>query len=294
MILILSLEESEDQIVAGFPEYVILTTNVPSTIFYTLDGTDPNPITSDMLIDSKIVLPTDGTTLVLKAIAISGSFSTTILEKTYFTNQKNIDKNRLLGKEGIRVLPAGVEPINSLSYDSDGNPAKQSVIPIEKMDLTASTVNNRGEDIPGDTTLDFINFPKKQPFNSKPIVSTPNNNINFDPKAFYIIIDGTTEEARNNQIVKIINRPYGTMDLVSPIYNRNSYSFHLNTSNFVRAMRNPISGITTMYYRDSREGRWIKSIQKVEAKGLNLTPTASPPSSFVFRWVENRAQTKIY
>jgi hypothetical protein len=298
MIILLSIEESDDQVVAGFPEYVKLVANPSaSTIFYTLDGSEPNPFTSEMLadLDGILKLPTDGTTLTLKAIAAFDVYSSATLEKTYFTNQKNIDKNRLLGKEGIRVYPAGATPINNLSYDADGFPSQQSVIPIEKMDLRGSTTNNRGEDIPGDTTLDFINFAKKQTPKSKPIVSSPNdNNTNFDPKAQYIVIDGSTEEKLNNQIVRIINRPHGTMDLVSPIYNRNMPSFNLNTSNFVRYMINPVTNLACLYYRDSREGRWIRSVQHIEPKGLNLTATASPPNSFVFRWIEDRAQSRIY
>jgi hypothetical protein len=212
----------------------------------------------------------------------------------YFTSQKKLDKARLIGKEGVNILPPGKIPINNLSYDEDGNPAQQSTIPIEDMELKGSTSNNRGEDIKGSTTLDFINFAIKNPQITNAIVSTPNNNIAFDPRAFYIIIDGSTPEKLENQIVKIINRPHGTMDLVSPFYNRNSLYHQVTTSNFVRYMINPISGKTVLYYRDSREGRWIKSIQKTEPKGLNLTATSAPPNSFVFRWIEDRAQSKIY
>jgi hypothetical protein len=291
------MEESEDQIVAGFPEYIIFSTNIPATIFYTLDGTDPDPLTSEMFADGilKLSIPTNGTTLTVKALAVSGSSSSSILEQTYFTSQQDIEKNRLTGKEGIRVLPVGITPINNLSYDSEGNPAQQSVIPIEKMDLKGSTTNNRGEDIPGDTTLDFVNFPISQGYFQKPLISSPNdNNINFDPKAFYVVIDGSTQDKMDSQIVKIINRPHGTMDLVSPIYNRNMNSFHLNTSGLVRYMISPNRDKICFYYRDSREGRWIRSTQDIKYKTLNLTPVASPPSSFVFRWVENRTQTKIY
>lgn len=297
MAIVLYLEESKDQIIAGFPEYLIFTTNVPATIFYTLDGTDPDPLTSDMFADDllKLSLPTEGTTLVVKALAVSGILSSSILEQTYFTSQTKIDKNRLLGKEGINILPPGKDPINNLSYDADGNPAQQSIIPIEKMDLRASTTNNRGEDIPGDTTLDFINFPIKESYPQKNWVSSPNdNNINFDPKAFYIMIDGSTDDKLNNQVVRIINRPSGTMDLVSQVYNRNMQSYHLNTSGLVRYMISPNRDKICFYYRDSREGRWIRSTQNIKYKPMNLTPTASPPSSFVFRWVENRTQTKIY
>lgn len=297
MIVVLTLEESDDQLISGFPEWVTLSTGPePSTIFYTLDGSDPTE-DSEIYVD-KIVIPTTGLTTTLKAFAkvvsLSGTFYSGVIEKMYFTSQKKLDKARLIGKEGVNLLPPGKIPINNLSYDEDGNPAQQSTIPIEDMELKGSTSNNRGEDIKGSTTLDFINFAIKNPQISNAIVSTPNNNIAFDPRAFYIIIDGSTPEKLENQIVKIINRPQGTMDLVSPFYNRNSLYHQVTTSNFVRYMINPISGKTVLYYRDSREGRWIKSIQKTEPKGLNLTATSAPPNSFVFRWIEDRAQSKIY
>jgi hypothetical protein len=298
MIVVLTLEESEDQIISGFPESITLSTGVlPSTIFYTLDGSDPDE-DSEIFVN-KITLPTTGLTTTLKAVAkvvdLSGTYYSGIVEKTYFTKQTKVDKTRLIGKEGINILPPGKTPIDNLSFNSDGDIAQATTIPIQKLDLIGSTANYKGEDISGSTTLDFINFAEKPESIKKPIVSSPNNNnINFDPKSFYIVIDGFTPEALDNQIVRIINRPHGTMDLVSPFYARGIQNQQVTTSNFVRYMINPNSDKIVLYYRESREGRWIKSIQKTEIKTLNLSKTASPPSSFVFRWIENRAQSKLY
>jgi Chitobiase/beta-hexosaminidase C-terminal domain len=293
MAIVLTLEESEEQIISGFPEYITFETSVPANVFYTLDGTDPDEF-SEIFVD-KLYLPTSGTTLTLKAVAISISDTSSIIEKIYFTNQKKLDKTRLVGKEGINILPPGKTPVDNLSYNAAGDPAQETVIPILDLDLIGSTANNRGEDIPGDTTLDFVNFAKKSSSPEKYPRSSPNdNNINFDPKAAYIIIDGTTEEKIEGQIVRIINRPHGTMDLLSPIYARSMQNYQLNTANFVRYMINPISHKITFYYRDSRENRWIESTQTVGDTGLNFSPSVGPPNSFVFRWIENRSHSKIY
>lgn len=293
MVIVLTLEESEDQIISGFPEYLILSTNTPANVFYTLDGSEPTE-DSEIFVD-KLYLPTDGLTITLRAIAISGIYSSAELEKTYFTHQKNVTKSRLIGKEGINLLPPGKIPVDNLSYDADGNPAQETAIPLEDLSLIGSTTDYIGQKLPVDTTLDFVNFAKKEVKTPNTIVSSPNNNnINFDPKSAYIIIDGTTTENMENQIVKIINRPHGTMDLLSPIYARSQLNYQLNTANFVRYMIDPKSGKITFYYRDSRESRWLVSNQKTEAKSLNLSPSVGPPNSFVFRWIENRAQSKIY
>jgi hypothetical protein len=293
MVILLSIEESQNQIIGGFPEFVILTSNVPSTIFYTLDGTEPTE-DSEIFVD-KLVIPTTGITITLKAVAISGMISSSTLEETYFTDHSELGKVRHTGKEGINILPPGVSPVDHLSLDADGDWAQSTTIPFQDLDVVASTTNDKGEDIPGDTTIDFINFAIEVPLvPNKPAISSPNNNINFDPTASYIIIDGTTPEAIENQTVRIINRPHGTMDLLSRMHNQNMSEYQITSSNFVRSMIDPKSGKITFYYRDSRENRWIKSTQKVEGKGLNLTPKSSGTSSFVFRWIEDRAQSKIY
>ena len=292
MVILLSIEESEEQVIDGFPAYIILSTNVPSTIFYTLDGTDPTD-DSEIFID-KIVLPTHGTTLTLKAQAVSGSATSSILEEVYFTDQTGLDKARRLGKEGISILPPGSTPVDHMSFDADGNLAQTSSIPFVDLDIVASTTNDRGEDIPGSTTVDFITFAIEVPPEQETFVSSPNNNINFDPTAAYIIIDGTTQKSQENQVVKIINRPHGSMNLLSRIHNQNLEEYGLTSGNFVRYMIDPKSGKITFYYRDGRENRWIKSTQKVEGKGLNLAPKENHPNSFVFRWIDDRSQSKIY
>lgn len=293
MVLILTIEESEKQIISGFPESIVLSTNVPSTIFYTLDGTDPDE-DSEIFIN-KIILPTNGLQLTLKAIAIAGLNSSAILEQNYYTSQSDLNRARLIGKEGINLLPPEKEVVDHLSFNQDGDFAQNTSIPEIDLDVIGSTVNKRGEDIPGDTTLSFVNFPIKQKFKQQTSVSELSN-IDFDPKAFYIIMDGSTQEKLDQQTIRVINRPSGSMDLLSPIYQNNPNNYQLNSSNLVRTMYNPKTGIMTFYYRDSRENRWIKSTQQITGgTSLKISFNSNgPPNNFVFRWIEDRTQTRIY
>lgn len=295
MIIILTIQESERQIIAGFPEYITLTTNVPSTIFYTLDGSDPDE-NSEIFV-TKLVLPLTGLTLTLKAMAVSNSVTSAILEKTYLTDQSNLDRARLIGKEGINLLPPDSEVVDHLSFDQDGNEAQTTSIDEIDLDLIASTRANRGQPIPkvpGGTTVDFINFPLKVETPTETIVSYLNRD-RFNPRAAFIIIDGTSQNAIDQQIVRVVNRPSGSMDLLSRIHTQNMSNYQLNTANFVRSMLNPKTGKMTFYYRDSRENRWIRSDQQAPGPGLNLSfNSGGPPSSFVFRWIDNRTQTRIY
>lgn len=291
MVIVLSIAESDDEIVSGVPEYVEFSTNVPSTVFYTLDGTDPDEF-SDMAV-GKVYLPTSGLTVKLKAIAVSGTMTSEMFEEIYFTDHSDLDRTRLVGKEGIGILPAGSTPTNNLSFNSEGEAAQGSIISFQELDLKASTSDRIGEEIPVDSSINFINFPERIIDEGPPKVSSPDR-IDFDPTAQLIVVDGSTQEALDNQLVRIVNRPMGTMDVVSPFLQKQPAELDLISGNFVRAMLNPNTGKMVYYYRESRENRWIKSTQQVEPKRLDLSKKLTPTEGFVFRWIEDRAMTKIY
>ncbi len=292
MALLLEVQESEKEIMSGFPEYVILTTNISSTIFYTLDGSTPTE-ESEIFVD-RLYLPTTGLTLILKVWAVSEFEVSEILEQIYFTDQSTLDRTRRLSEEGINILPSGEEEVEHLSFDQEGEWSQSSSISFTDLEMRASTVNKRGEDISGDTTLSFVNFPIKSTFSNPKLVSKLSE-ISFNPKASYIIIDGSTDENLASQTIRIINRPYGTLEPLSSLDRVNQNNFQLNTSSLVRQIINPKNGKITFYYRDSRDNRWLNSTQQMEGRILNLSPKdAGPPNSYVFRWIEDRSLSLIF
>lgn len=290
--ILLTVTESESELISGIPEYVEFDTNIASTIFYTFDGSDPDS-SSDIAV-GMVYLPTD-VSVHLKAVAVSGPDSSEIYEDFFRGNSIALTRTRNVGDEGINVYPYEGDVVDSLGYDADGSLVKNTVIDKVDLDLRPSRVNRIGEKLPFDSSDPEVNFQDRDIGNTsiENRVSSPNeNNINFDPRAGHIIIDGSTEEKFNNQVLRIINRPYNSMNVISDSYNEHLPSRSLVSSSLSRMQYNPKTGTVVFYYRDSRENRWIKSVQKTETKTMNLTPRGG--NRFVFQWIEDRHLSKIF
>ena len=183
----LTIIEGDDSHLDGFPETVTFEADVPSTIYYTLDGSDP---TEDSLIAiGKIFLPTLSGTLEVKAIAVSGDDSSDITTVKYENSSLDLGGPRILGEEGIVVMRYGAEAVDNLGYTSDGEDAQKTSIEVGELDIKSSKTNSRGEAFSdGKTSREFINFPARSKDLNPDVVSTPNDNINFDPSARVILI----------------------------------------------------------------------------------------------------------
>lgn len=296
MAIILTVVESTSQIISGIPEYIVVETNIPAIIFYTFDGTDPT-IDSSFMTDNTLYISTSQNTINVKILAISGADYSDIFEHEWGTIIPFYTK-RFENTEGISILPSGAEVVDSLSVNSDGDPTRETSIEFEDLDMVASSRDIYKKYDGGKTSLDFINFKlemllsePEQPYQSKS--SSPNdNNIDFDPKAGLIIIDGSTQERLNSQSIKIINRPYNTMSTRSECYNEHIQSQSILTGNFVRHFVNPQTGTVVFYYFDSRECRWINSIQHITPKRLDLGQQVGNPR--VFAWVSDPIMSKIF
>lgn len=294
----LTIEKSSIELVLGIPEYLAISTDVPSSVYYTLDGTVPDE--SSLLAGSKIYLPNNLKSFKISIKAISEtSYSDVYTEEFSVSGFKNINGPYLVGKEGIKILPPGSEQVFSLGYDENGDEVQGSAIVLEELDIMASEQNYLGISTDsfadGKTSKDFINFPLKGSNSSFLSSSSPNNqNVFFDPKAKLIEIDGSTQEMFDNQIVKIINRPMNTFDPASRSYAEGRKSSEaVVTGNLVRAIYDPSTGYYISYYYESKDSRWIISKQKVDKKQLILNFNQDK-NRFVFRWVEDRHMSKIY
>lgn len=290
--IVLALEESVAECISGIPEYVEFTVSVPATVFYTLDGSDPAP--DSLMAVGRVYLPTAGRAVTLKAIAASPTESSGVLEVSYKTDSTDLGGPRHIGNEGIIVLPAGSLPIEALSVDSDGNPAQESSIPLEDLEVKASMTNSDGVSIgSGKTSVSSVNFPFVLPRSGATSVSQVNDNVDFDAKANFIIIDGSTEELAENQVVKIVNRTYSTFGPTSKFYDeRLGEKEPVVTGNYVNSFYNQKTGIYVSYYWESLESRWIKSIQKVERVKVKTSSRSS--NSFVYKWVQDRSFSQIF
>lgn len=283
--ILLTIQESDSQVISGIPEYVTVESSVPATIFYTLDGSTPTA-ESDMFVD-RIYLTYSAPSVTLKLKAVGIVDESDIVEVGWTTTIPNRDKIALTGSEGISVLPAGETPINSLAVNTSGDPERETAIEFVDLDIKTSKADRIGQPIPEDSTIPFIKFPEVER-TGQTKVSSPNS-IDFDPKAQMIIIDGYA--GFDQQKIRVINRPMGTMRPTSKFYDEKVHYDNMVSGDFARYMYNPKTKKLVLYYRESLDGRWIVSSQKVDAATLKLTPSGNP---FVFRWIEDRSQSRLY
>lgn len=293
MAIIITVVQSTNQIISGIPEYVEVETNVPSVVFYTFDGTDPT-IESEFLTGTRLLLPTAVNNVLLKLIAIAGSESSDIFEHEWVTTVNAVTK-RFEQTQGINILPPNSQVVDSIAVTADGTAARETSIEFVDLEMKATDRDKYKRFEGGKTSLEFINFRleiliNEIPYQSK--VSSTNNNLDFDPKAGLIIIDGSTPEKMSAQSIKIINRPNNTMAPRSDSYNYRTSQESVQSSNLVRYFINPKTGKMVFYYFDSRECRWIQSIQQITPKVLDIGQQVGNPK--VFSWIQDPIMSKIF
>ncbi len=283
--ILITVEESDKQVVSGIPEYVTLELSSPATVFYTLDGTTPNSI-SDIYID-KIYLTYSTPTVTLKIVAVGVEETSEVLEMEWTVAIAERKRTALTGKEGINILPPGKDVVDSLAVDLDGNAARETAIEFIDLDIKASLTDSIGQPIVGESSIPFIKFPEV--LRTEPVEITSLNEGVFDPQALVIMIDGYS--GMSSQTVRIINRPNGTMSPISKFQLERMQYNSMVSGDFIRYMYNPNTNKVVIYYRESLDGRWIISSQRVVAKTFNLSPIGNP---MVFKWVKDRSQSQLF
>src|SRR3990172_2110984 len=244
----ITITESSLQIMFGIPKEISITTNIPSTIFYTLDGTTPT-ILSSVLVGS-LDLPTDIPTITLKLFATNGTDSSAIITKVY---KPNIVGNRnphdkVFGLDippskqqdlfpfgenapnipvtfgntgGITVDdPTIVNIPDGFDGTATGTPSNGTDKPLDQYELKYSESNSRGERGPGVGTLPAtvnIRVPVQPPQYSEA------NSKLFNPRAFVIFQDGT--EPPEDPDMPLINRQF--FNLQNPENTRDGIQFSI-------------------------------------------------------------------
>lgn len=318
VVISISVIESEEQIISGIPRTVSIETNVPSSIFYTVDGTDPN-LFSNIYV-GPIFLPVNVLSVILKVFASNGIDSSPIITEIYTTNilndarlphsatdaqaEPNLDGLYPFGTNpdqpiGIYLNPgnAGVTVDNpdlpqiATGYDGDGYQTGFSNEPfnVENYDIVYSTTNREGETGPG-----IGNLPanvKITPEPAPPEESEQFTNM-FDPRAFVIFQDFSKE---NPDDPAQINKMYFSLENSEKVRDGNNFfnsglDAPPTTGTFLRSHYNPRDNTITYYYLDTLANRWIISKTPYQPTGTwdgNLAGIALSRQSgagFVFEW----------
>jgi hypothetical protein len=318
-VITISLIESPIEVVEGIPQTVSLSTNIYSTIFYTLDGEDPN--TSSSIYVSPIRLPTDEGSVVLKVFATNGVDESSIISFTFGSTfvplrrprdtvktdtLYNFNDNRAFSSQSsdLKVIygNTGGYVVDSPDiigipdgYDGTGTGTSPSETDLpynrENYEIKYSLTDNKGQTGRGIGTLPAnVVIEEKLP----PPTSTDANSKFFNPKAMVIFQDGREEPELGN--VPLINRQFFSLGDDEKIRNGSMYyttalDGNSPTGSMLVPRYNPREDTWTYYYRDSETNRWIISIEKNKesnnAKTMNqvLMPNRTLAEKKVFKWI---------
>lgn len=319
-VISVSITASSEQIVAGIPKLVSITTNIPSLVFYTLDGSTPTMNSNQYV--SPIFLAVDKLSVTLNVFASNGTDSSPIISEVYQTDM--VDGGARLphsptdvppGTSLQGLYPFGDNPIQPLGRY--GNPADSGItvdnpalaqIPSgyngdgygtgftnqpynsQNYNIVYSTRNSEGEsgqlvgNLPANVT---IQNPTPPPETSQQFTST------FDPRAYVIFQDFSKEDPNDPQQ---INRQFFSLENNEAARDGNAY-FNSGldappvSGSFLRSHYNPRTNELTHYYLDTWTNKWIISTAPFKPTGSfdgNLASVArsnKPGSQYVYEWI---------
>lgn len=324
-IISLTITEASNQIISGIPVSVSAETNVPASIFYTIDGSDPTTFSSIYI--SPIILSSSSQSITLKIFATNGSDNSAIIEKIYTTNLINDARlphatvSSLNNSSTINSLfPYGTNspnpsfqylspanagttvynpliPSGSNGFDGDGYQAGFTNKPINDYPIVYSTTDNKNEvypgvgDLPATTTV----IGKQGPTEYTQEQSKTTAKL-FNPKALVIFQDVASEDPTDPVHINRADFSLQNPELVRDgalLYN-GAFDGPCTTGSFVNSYFNPRTNTMTYYYYDNSVSRWIISTTPFDPSTVkvdslaNMAFSRSGPGgggSHVYKWI---------
>lgn len=322
-VISITISESEQQIIAGIPKSVSVETNIPSTVFYTVDGTTPTTASSVLI--GPLTLPTNNPSVTLKLYATNGVDSSAVITTSYGPDLASARQphdtviglsptarpkdNFPFGDNGpivpIQYGPSGGITVDSpdlpnepAGYDGTGTNtvAGGTDLPytLESYEIKYSDMNTIGEfgrgvgTLPAHTTI-------RVPTPTSPSSSSKAGDKLFNPRAMVIYQD--SRDAPYDPNISQLNRGFFSFQ---DIEKSKSGGVLLNTAfdngnvtgSFVRAYFNPRDNTITYYYRDSDTNRWIISKELFVPRNDNITSlhqivfsSRDQGAGLVFKWI---------
>lgn len=320
-LITITITESEAQRISGVPEFVTLSTSIPSTVYYTLDGADPDTL-SLVYAGGELALPTNQPSVTLKIFATNGADSSAIIERHFRPNiilgRQTHDQVTLsggcddsdktfpyatpssgtpmawtsIGPNDLIVDKPGVTNIPS-GFDADGNPTGGTDLDLSEYLIKFSDSNRanteRGRGI-GTLPSEVTVAPKEAP----PTASNRNDSL-FNPRALVIYQDSRIPP--DDPDVVNINRQFFSLPNAEVykdgiLLNTTGLEGNIPTGSLLRSHFNPRDNTMRYYYFDSQALRWIISIEpftppSARTHGLqNIVFSSRGPSDRkVFRWI---------
>jgi len=298
-----------------------LDTNIPATIFYTLDGTDPT-VASLVYLD-ELVMPTDKNTVIFKVFATDGVDSSAIIERIYrpvidirqahdqvsgLNSTDSVTNNRFPYGDVSPTLPGiygGVGPNDSIvnkpnvadifdGFDGTGTgtPSGGTDLPLEDYEILFSERSALGESGRGIGTLPAT----VSVMDSGPLPQASNMNDKFFDSRALVIYQDSREEPFDPELSQI-NRQFFSLEDSNLerikdgiLLDTTGWEGMAPTGSFVRSHFNQRDNTITYFYFDSRSLRWIISTEPAPASNPRvglfniLFASRGQGDSKVFRW----------
>lgn len=281
----LTITESSNQIIAGIPQTVTITSNIPTSIFYTLDGSTPTLFSN--IYTGPIIMPVNLLSVVLSIFATNGVDSSPVIVENYSTNILNdirLPHSATDVPAGTNIpdlYPFGTNPIEpignflnpgdasitvdnpdltqlSTGFDSNGNPNAFTNKPFNtenySIKYTTTDVNNQ-------PTIGNLPATVKIEVPPGPPETTEQFTNLYDPRAFVIYQDFSKEDPNGPAQ---INRQFFTLEDPERARDGNAYyNSGLDappvSGSFLRSHYNPRDNTITYYYLDTWTNKWIIS-----------------------------------
>lgn len=285
-VVALTFTSSDEEITSGIPRYVDISSNVPSTIYYTIDGSTP---TEESLIYVETLQLSDGqTSITLSAFGVDyDGYLSPILTQTFAADQTDITISRNIGSEGLVVDRYDDLTDYVVGYDYMGEAVAYS--DIERIDLS-EIHSSSGRLGLAEGTLIEISKPNPEdtanPFDDEFQANSSPSDLFFNPYAKTITVD-----KREDNTVTILSRPFGSIRTNANRHNiwerqelRGAESTHVSGGH-IRTFYNSKNNIMMGFYYDNYTNRWIRSIQDMPSNITNSFNFWQFGQPLVFRWI---------
>lgn len=294
-VVTLTFEGSEKEIVSGIPKFMTIESNVPATIYFTLDGSTPTT-DSPIYIDT-FEMPDNKNTVVLSAFGEDSDGNTSpILTQSFAPDISIVNVTRNVGLEGIVVDRAFDDTDNVYNYDADGNPASVTDFSVENLNLRLLR-SEKGLYGLSDGVAVEVSVPdpeSTQTYRDDGLVpfSTPEIGELFNPEARFILVDG-----RKDNDIHITVKPYGSLHNIYKEFGGKRLLEPAGDAAYisggqVRRFYDKKNNVMVAYYFDHNEARWVKTINELpdSVPGIGASVVQHP---LIFPWIHPGKQTGV-
>lgn len=296
-VVTLTFTGSAQEIVSGIPQTMTITSNVPATIHFTLDGSVPT--VSSPIYTNTFDMSDGVNSVTLSAFGIDAeSVVGPTLTQVFAPDVTRITVSRSVGMEGFVLDRADTGNDTPDGFDADGEVARFMDVDLETIDIIRKEFGFEGVE---EGTLVEVGFP--DPSTTGSLVddglvqfSTPEVGELFNPNARTIVIDN-----RIDNDIQLTLRPYGSLH--DPYLE--SYGQRIRepaddatyvSGGFVKRFYSSKNNVMVSYYFDHNEARYVKNIQELPSNiqstnNIGLQHSAGIP--LVFEWIYRGRQSSI-